>query len=138
MQILSLRVVLLFLALGITTFCPTRFRFVLSCKELAYLYRSNTSALPSLASRYPSCISLAGGIGSADVFVAVPANWSKEFVENRTALLNLIFGVSGWVGYIVNVFLLEVYLRRTRGEDERLRKVSEVRRRGPGLEKKKL
>jgi len=137
-QILSLRVVMVFLVVGISNFCPARFRFVLSCEELAYLHRSNATALTAVASRYPSCVGLANGIGSADVFVAIPANWSKEFQENRTALVNLVFGASGVVGYIVNIFLLEIYLRKTSGENERLRKVSDARRRAAGLEKKNL
>lgn len=122
------------LIIGIDAICPNRFHFVLSCEELAYLYRPYPSRLASLATRYPSCASLGNGTGSAAVFVAVPANLAQP--ENRTAISNLVFGASGVVGYIINVFLLEVYFRKTKGESERLRMVSEVRRRAAGLEKK--
>ena len=127
---------MVFFILGITAVCPNRFHFVLTCEELAYLYRSNAGSLATLARNYPTCGSLANGLGSADVFVPVPANWSTTLLENRTAIVNLVFGASGVVGYFINVFLLEIYLKSTRDESERLRKFSEVRRRAAGLEKK--
>ncbi|TVY15809.1 hypothetical protein LARI1_G005798 [Lachnellula arida] len=133
-SILSLRIVMVILILAINAICPTRFHSVLSCQELAYLYRPNPGGLASLASRYPVCASLGNGVGSPDVFVAVPANFTLQ--ENRTAISNLVFGASGLVGFFINVFLLEVYLRGTKGESERLGKVGEARRRAVGLEKK--
>ncbi|TVY53510.1 hypothetical protein LCER1_G003416, partial [Lachnellula cervina] len=94
-SILSLRIVMVTLIIGIDAICPTRFHFVLSCEELAYLYRPYPSRLASLATRYPSCASLGNGTGSAAVFVAVPANLAQP--ENRTAISNLVFGASGVV-----------------------------------------
>lgn len=138
MKILTLRVVLIFLTLALTAVCPDRFRFILSCHELAFLYRNNTDSLPFLAARYPSCSNLASGVGSLEEFVAVPANRSKEFQENRTALSNLLFAISGLLGFIINVFALEVYLRVTREEDERLKRISGIRRRAAGLEGKMI
>lgn len=70
--------------------------------------------------------------------MAVPANRSKEFQENRTALSNLLFAISGLLGFIINVFALEVYLRVTREEDERLKRISGIRRRAAGLEGKMI
>lgn len=128
--------VILIITIGI--FFPTRFRMPLSCQELAFLYRSDADGLLALAARYPMCGAgdlATGGAWSADVFVAVAANFSGG-LENKTALSNLVFGTSGVLGFVVNAVGVEVYLERTREEDERLRKVSGVRRRAAGLEKK--
>jgi hypothetical protein len=123
------------LVLGIKNFCPNRFKFVLSCEELAFLYRSDAEGLVALAARHPMCADLAKGFGSSDAFVAVPASWADN-LESRTALANLVFGISGVIGFFVNSVLMEVYLDKTKDEDERLRKFSTMRRQAAGLEKK--
>ena len=58
----------------------------------------------------------------------------RAFPEEKAALLNMIFGVSGWLASVVHLILVEVYLNYTKDEDERLKKVSIVRRKAAGLE----
>jgi len=122
------------MVIGIRTFCPDRFRTVLSCEELAFMFRSDAEGLLALAARHPMCVDLAKGLGSSDVFVAVPATWG--FQESKTAIVNLAFGPSGVIGYFINAFLVEIYLDKTEDEDERLKKFSTMRRQAAGLEKK--
>jgi hypothetical protein len=56
--------------------------------------------------------------------------------EERAALMNMVFGVSGWVAIVIHVLVVEVYLSYSRDEDERLRKISGMRRKVAGYEVK--
>jgi hypothetical protein len=96
-----------------------------------YRWVSNPDSVASLYTRYPACMD-AKAIGS-NVYVIVNASLSKKFPEERAALLNMLFGVSGWIALVIHILLLEVYLNYTRDEDERLKMISAERRRTMGF-----
>ena len=100
-----------------------------------YQFVTNTSAVETLFSRYPACSGTTVGMGGEKIYVIVNAALNRQWPEERAALLNMVFGVSGWAGLVVNLIVVEWYLNSTLEEDERLRKVSAARRRAAGLEK---
>jgi hypothetical protein len=93
---------------------------------------SNTTSVQSLYTRYPACAGY-DKASMGDVYVVVDATLHGYFPEQNAALLDLVFGVSGWAAVLVHVLLVEVYLNYTKDEDERLRKVSVIRRKAAGL-----
>lgn len=99
-----------------------------------FMYRetSDPGVLSSLYTRYPACTGWNRTQG--DMYVAVNAGLSNGYPEQGAALFNLAFGVSGWLGGIVNILLVEVYLNYSKDEDERLKKVSILRRKAAGLD----
>lgn len=61
---------------------------------------------------------------------------NNRLPEEKAALMNMVFGVSGWVAIVVHILLVEVYLDSSKDEDERLRKASAVRRKAAGYKGK--
>jgi hypothetical protein len=120
---------------------PGRYKTVVSCKEIVYLYEqlylvnlSTSKGLQYIYERYPACKITDGGYGEVDVVVTASlAHWDVK-PEERLAMMKLVFGVAGWVALVGHVLLVEVYLSATRGEGERLRRVSDGRRRALGLD----
>lgn len=98
-----------------------------------YGFNTNATSVDSLYTRYPACVGY-DKLRMGDVYVIVNAGLHRYFPEERAALLNMIFGVSGWAAILVHVLLIEVYLNYTKAEDERLKKVSTARRRAAGFE----
>jgi hypothetical protein len=141
LQILSLRFLMGVISISANILSPGRYKTVVSCKEIVYMYEqlyvmnlSSTKGLGYVFERYPACKITDGGYGEVDVVVTASlAHWDVS-PEERWAIMKLVFGVSGWVALVGHVLLVEVYLNWTRGEGERLRKLSEGRRRDMGLE----
>jgi hypothetical protein len=125
------------LAISIAKLSPNSYNSVLPCDEIIYMYQfvASPSNLSSLYSRYPACAKLDGS--GSDVYVVVNATLGNGMLpEERAALMNMIFGVSGWIALVLHILLVEVYLSYNKEEDERLRKVSGVRRRAARYEVK--
>jgi hypothetical protein len=114
---------------------PNGYKSVTTCEELIFMYQSvtNSTSVASLYTRYPACSGWATGM--ENVYVIVNVGLARWYQEEKTALLNMAFGVSGWAGLVVNILGVEWWLNVTREEDEGLKKVSLVRRRAAGLER---
>lgn len=134
--ILSLRLFMIIIAIAANRISPGGYRYISNCEEIIFMYNSvsNATSVGSLFSRYPDCADYdKPSMGS--VHVIVNASLSRFYPEERAALMNMVFGVSGWAGMVVNILLTEVYLNYTKDEEERLKKVSMARRKAAGLEK---
>ena len=102
-----------------------------------YQFVAYPSNLSSLYSRYPACVKLEEIGSGSDVYVVVNATLGNGmFPEERAALMNMIFGVSGWIALVLHILLVEVYLSYNKEEDEWLRRVSGVRRKAARYEVK--
>ncbi|KAG9236432.1 hypothetical protein BJ875DRAFT_227373 [Amylocarpus encephaloides] len=140
-SILSLRVLMVPMIIGIMTFSKEKYHVPMSCAKIEYIYANPSyysthipsSNMTHVWARYPTCAKLSAA-DAQDTWVAVTATMDETTPERAAALMGLVFGTAGWVGFFINVFGCEIYLARTRGEDERLKKVSAVRRRAAGLE----
>ena len=136
LQILSLRIFLPIIVIAAAEISPNAYKSVSTCEQIIFMqqYAPEPKALGSLYVRYPACANLT--TKGDDVFVVVNASLDEAFPEEVAALLNMAFGVAGWLAGLIHIFLVEVYLNYTKDEDERLKKVSMARRRAAGLEGK--
>jgi hypothetical protein len=121
------------LIVGISSLGPDIFRLPLSCAKMEFMF-PDPSELAAMYKRYPVCANLTS-TASENTFVGISANIKRINLEERTAILSLVFGVAGMIGLIMNIGFVETYLNLTRDEDERLKKVSLARRRKLGWEK---
>ncbi|KFY40872.1 hypothetical protein V495_05214 [Pseudogymnoascus sp. VKM F-4514 (FW-929)] len=97
---------------------------VMNCGEIAFLYAAFPAAL---ASRYPTCV------GGNNTDVAVKADINSLFGEEGKASMVLTFGMSWWVAIAMHSVGVEIYLRLTAAEAERLRAVSYEMQRKAGM-----
>ncbi|KAL3425345.1 hypothetical protein PVAG01_02136 [Phlyctema vagabunda] len=98
---------------------------VLECQEVLFLYSTRGLSLTEPLARYPVCANAT--MGGAPVDVIVTAALGPN-VEQVYTMLGVCFGAAGWAGLMINALAVEAYLNYTRDEEERLKKVSEVRR----------
>jgi predicted membrane protein len=107
---------------------PNSYRRVFTCQEILFMYEDPTIML----TKYPSC----ANITSQDdpVYVIVTATLKRSNREEVAAMLDMCFGAAGWAAGTLHIFAVEIYLSYTRGEDERLKKVSEARRKAAKME----
>jgi hypothetical protein len=83
----------------------------MSCKQLAYMGGD--------AASYPACAA------NMDGQTAVLANFNTPTgVEQVDASMQTSFGMSGWIAFWMHVLGIEIYLKLTPAEGERLRQVS--------------
>jgi hypothetical protein len=124
------------ISIGIAKLSPNSFKSILPCDEIMYMYKfvTNPDFVSSLYTRYPACTNL--GSNRSDVHVIVNATLSRRLPEEKAALMNMVFGVSGWVALVIHVLMVEVYLNYSKDEDERLKRVSRMRRIAAGYEVK--
>jgi hypothetical protein len=126
---------------AITYISPNRYKTVSTCAEILHTYETLscnfTRSLPLLLERYPSCADLsAADVAARDVFVAVNASLNVMRPEEIFSLLSLVYGVCAFLGLIIHVLGVEIYLEWSRGEDERLRALA--KKEGEALEKRGL
>ena len=69
--------------------------------------------------KYPACVA------DSDGWTAVKGSLvNADGVENAAASLQMTFGMAGWIALALHAIGVEIYLRLTPAEDERLRRVS--------------
>ncbi|KAH8149024.1 uncharacterized protein LAJ45_07000 [Morchella importuna] len=84
---------------------------VWDCDQLMW-----TAKAEDVAAFYPECL------GNETMRVVVPASFDRA--ETVGSILRLSFGVGFWLAFVVHAFGVEIYIRLTAGESERLRRVS--------------
>ena len=124
------------ISIAIAKISPNSFKSIMPCNEIIYMYEfvTNPDFISTFYSRYPACKNLEGN--ASDVHVIINATLSRRLPEEKAALMNMVFGVSGWVALVIHVLFVEVYLSYSKDEDERLKKVSLMRRKVAGYEAK--
>ena len=119
------------------------YKAVLSCGEIEFIRHTKFSkarysneslsnALIGLRERYPACASPLNSPNSTFVVVNARITGDRDFPEEKTALFNLFFGVSGFTGLIINILAVEAYINSTLSEDQRLKRLSLARRKAAG------
>lgn len=103
---------------------PNRYKTVSTCAEIWHTYQTLscnfTRSLPRLLERYPPCADLTEEAGK-DVFVVVNASLNVMRPEEIFSMLSLVYGVCAFLGLVIHVLGVEVYLEWSKAEDERLR-----------------
>ncbi|OBT44885.1 hypothetical protein VE00_04775 [Pseudogymnoascus sp. WSF 3629] len=111
--IITLRIIMT-LASGIISSIGS-YSAAMNCGEIAFIYANSPAALQS---RYPTCV------GGNNTDVVVKADINSAFGEEQKASMVLTFGMAWWVAIAMHAVGVEVYLRLTAAEGERLRGVS--------------
>ncbi|KAK3986947.1 hypothetical protein QBC44DRAFT_203824, partial [Cladorrhinum sp. PSN332] len=117
-SIISMRLIMMIMIRIVTK--PSSSRSVaMPCAKIAYYFGGSPEAT---LSRYPDCSSYFSG-EDLNKFSAVKGDLHGDFAE-FTALYNSIFGSAMLVALVVHAIGVEVYLRLTPAEANRLRNVS--------------
>lgn len=114
--IITVRLIMIITA-QIMTILPG-FYGVKSCGQIAFMH---DTTLTSISSTYPLCNPETGGYNETKV--AVPAKFGGE-IESIAAALTESAGMALWLALLLHVVGVEVYLRLTPRESERLRRIS--------------
>ena len=121
-SIITLRIIMIISALIISS--TGEYYRATPCKELGFLYGS-----PSLLqTKYPDCVA---ANGTVDGWVVVNASFSDK--PGVATSLGMTFGAAGWLALLLHAVGVEIYLRLTPRESERLRVVSYQRQLEAGL-----
>ncbi|KAL8720896.1 MAG: hypothetical protein Q9225_002314 [Loekoesia sp. 1 TL-2023] len=116
--IINLRVIQVMVA-SISSIWPDATRYdVMTCDELEFIYRNATQVY----SDFPACRPGYGNFTS-DGHVVVKAHLGGEGGPNNAAL-EVSFAATGFLALILHAIGVEIYLRLTPREGERLRKLS--------------
>jgi hypothetical protein len=110
---------------------PGQYRGVMSCKEI-YSHYPDPTSVASLNLRYPPCANFSSTPQS--VYAIVTASLEATKPEEVYMAVSFAFGISAWLAGVIHILAVEIYLNATKDEDERLKKVSAMRRRAAGLE----
>ncbi|EPE24223.1 hypothetical protein GLAREA_08073 [Glarea lozoyensis ATCC 20868] len=132
-SILSLRVWMVILIVGIMRIAPDTFYVAISCAKMEFMFPDPVDRA-AMYERHPSCFNLTTA-ASEKTYMGISANMKRVNLEETTAILSLVFGLAGMIGLIMNIGFVETYLNLTRDDDERLKKFSMAKRRKLGLEK---
>jgi hypothetical protein len=110
---------------AIVYFAPHRYDTVTTCAEILYTYRTLSCnfarSLPRILERYPSCAGLSEEAGK-EMFLVVNASLDVMRPEEIFSMLSLVYGVCAFLGLMIHVLGVEVYLEWSKPEDEKLRK----------------
>ena len=63
----------------------------------------------------------------------VPASFDSQRLDHTTALFDIIFGWALWIAILIHAPLIELYLKRTQPEHDRLKRVSDRLRKAQGI-----
>jgi len=101
----------------------------LSCAEIINIY---AGATPPVYALYPACNPLNAAFSDGG-WVAVTANFGSKDPAAIAASLDSYFGMSGWIAFVLHAPAVEVYLKLTPREGQRLRQVSYERQMERGM-----
>ena len=100
---------MIIIAVSVQKLTPETYTAVTTCKQLVFMYKSmaNETSVGSLYDRYPPC-----RLESSEQWkVMVDVSLSRCYPEERAAMMNMVFGVSGWAALTVHCLAMEFYLQ---------------------------
>jgi uncharacterized membrane protein len=115
--IITMRLIMILAAMIVSTY-PDGFYSVQSCAKLIYTENNNAT---KVYAKFPACAPAHLNM-TVDGQVVVKANFNS--LEGAMSALNISFGMAGWLAAILHAVGVEIYLRLTPREAERLRNVS--------------
>lgn len=113
-SIITLRIIMILSSL-IATKTGGYYR-AMPCDEIKFILDDQSQ----FESSYPQCFAVNGTI---DGWIALPASFDKDGARIGNSL-GMCFGTSGWLAFFMHAVGVEIYLRLTPRENERLRTVS--------------
>ncbi|KAF7537175.1 hypothetical protein G7Z17_g12906 [Cylindrodendrum hubeiense] len=100
-----------------------------SCAAVDYMYFHNRTTVEAL---YPDCASFYNG-DDPDQRILIKGDFTAPRPEQKASGLNVTFGASAWLALAIHCIAVEIYLRLTPAEAERLRRVSYQRQLEAGM-----
>ncbi|KAI0475323.1 hypothetical protein GGR56DRAFT_694969 [Xylariaceae sp. FL0804] len=123
--IITMRLILI-VGAGVVT-AIEGFTFIEPCDKIDWTLGGQNATLAA----YPGCAPLYTGEDPHQQ-VIVDANFNGTLME-VVAALNLVFGMAGWIAIFLHAVGIEIYIRLTPAEHERLRKISYQRQLAAGM-----
>ncbi|KAK2600202.1 hypothetical protein QQS21_005076 [Conoideocrella luteorostrata] len=108
---------------------PKDYYYIQPCYIIDNMFRSNQTRV---LSSYPACSAFYSGT-DPEMHVPVPVGFAADGVDRIGAALNTSFGASAWLAFAIHFIGVELYLRLTPAEAERLRRVSYQRQVEAGM-----
>ncbi|OIW32357.1 hypothetical protein CONLIGDRAFT_668081 [Coniochaeta ligniaria NRRL 30616] len=93
------------------------------CKVIDYILHGSHERMTQLA---PGCAAYMTG-DNPEQWTAIQANWTEDNRVGEAAAIQIAFIVCGWVCFFIHTVGVEVYIRMTSAESERLKLVSQHR-----------
>lgn len=116
--IVTLRIIQILMALIISMWPYETLWTAMTCEELSFLYRNHTT----VNTQYPDC--RAGDTALiADGHVAVKAHYGDDTGQTMAAF-NVSFAAAGFLALVLHALGIEIYLKMTPREANRLRQIS--------------
>ncbi|KAL6409033.1 hypothetical protein AUP68_07984 [Ilyonectria robusta] len=100
-----------------------------SCAVVDYMYSHNKTIVEAL---YPNCASFYTG-EALDQRILIKGDFNAPRPDQKASGLNVTFGASAWLALAIHCIAVELYLRLTPAEAERLRRVSYQRQLEAGM-----
>ncbi|KPM37752.1 hypothetical protein AK830_g8834 [Neonectria ditissima] len=100
-----------------------------SCAVVDYIYFHNQTTVEAL---YPNCASFYNGV-APDQRILIKGDVTAPRPDQIASGLNVTFGASAWLALAIHCVAVELYLRLTPAEAERLRRVSYQRQLEAGM-----
>ncbi|KAK7419805.1 hypothetical protein QQZ08_010693 [Neonectria magnoliae] len=100
-----------------------------SCAVVDYIYSHNQMTVEAL---YPDCANFYSGV-APDQRILIKGDFTSPRPEQKASGLNVTFGASAWLALALHCIAVEIYLRLTPAEAERLRRVSYQRQLEAGM-----
>ena len=104
------------------------YQTVWSCAQIAYTWKFNEQEGDFLDT-YPMC---RDSTNASAIYVPINADMNSENIIEQGAILEMTFGMAVWMALLLHGIGVEIYLRLTPRESERLRMVSYERQLAAG------
>jgi hypothetical protein len=111
------------------------FKVVTTCDELLFMYNRASIPQDRIYSAYPACQNFNSSTSTTPTYVIVNAALDNKRPETLAGVISVSFGVAVWASQVIHLIGVEWYLRSSKHEDERLRKVSLAKRKAVGMER---
>ncbi|KAH7121348.1 hypothetical protein EDB81DRAFT_952137 [Dactylonectria macrodidyma] len=125
--IITMRIIAIIMARVTST--TGSYHTVGSCAVVDYIYSHNRTIVEAL---YPSCVAFYTG-EIPDMRILIKGDIASDRPDQMSAGLNTSFGASAWLALAIHAIAVELYLRLTPAEAERLRRVSYQRQLEAGM-----
>lgn len=127
--IITVRIILGAGAVIISTL--STYHSVWSCAQIAYTWKFNQQE-GNYLDIYPMCADSRTNLSASSIYVPIKADLTVNNAVQNGASLELTFGMAIWVALFLHAVGVEIYLRLTPRESERLRMVSYERQLAAG------
>lgn len=96
----------------------SNFYSVTTCSTLYDLYTTHSYPLELISQNYPACKNTLLGIETNEIYILVQIG--RYPPERLAATVNMSFGTAGWLGMVLNMIGVELWLNWSANEGKRI------------------